>query len=306
MRILACVAVLVLVAQPAPQREIALTFDDLPASQGVEDVNHLVTVTNRILAALAAEEVTAVGFVNEGKLGVDKGRDLRIAILRRWIDGGHALGNHTASHLDFHRTTLEQFQQDVIDGDRVTPALMREAGRNARWFRHPYTHTGLNPEVRSALDRFLAAQGYRTAPFTVENADYVFSDVYRRAKLREDANMLRRVAQEYLAHMDPMLAFFEALSREAFDREIRQILLIHANDINADLLPGLLKRIKARGYRFITLERALEDPAYQTLDEYVGQAGPSWLHRWRIAKRMQSRLGDEPDPPDWLLKLYRP
>jgi peptidoglycan/xylan/chitin deacetylase (PgdA/CDA1 family) len=305
-RILACLAAVSLLVGPAPPREIALTFDDLPASQGVHDVNHLVTVNNRILAALEAERAPAVGFVNEGKLGTDKERDLRIAILRRWVDAGFALGNHTASHLDFHATTLERFQQDVIDGDRVTPALMREAGMKARWFRHPFTHTGLNPEVRTALDRFLAAQGYRTAPFTVENADYIFSDVYRRAKLRDDSTLARQIVRAYLAHIDPMLEFFEALSREAFDREIRQVLLIHANDINADVLPGLLKRIKARGYTFITLERALEDEAYGTPDEYVGQGGPSWLHRWRIAKRMQSRLGDEPNPPDWLLKLYRP
>lgn len=306
MRIPACLALLWLFVQPAAQREIALTFDDLPASQGGEDVNHLVTVNNRILAALEAERAPAVGFVNEGKLGTDKGRDLRIAILRRWVDAGFALGNHTASHLDFHATTLERFQQDVIDGDRVTPGLMHGAGMTARWFRHPFMHTGLNPEIRNALDRFLEAQGYRTAPFTIENADYVFSDVYRRAKLREDFNRQRRVAQAYLAHIDLMLEFFETLSREAFEREVRQVLLIHVNDINADLLPGLLKRIRARGYRFITLERALEDPAYGTPDEYVGQAGPSWLHRWRVAKRMQSRLADEPDPPDWLLKLYRP
>jgi peptidoglycan/xylan/chitin deacetylase (PgdA/CDA1 family) len=305
-RILACLAVLSLLVAPAPPREIALTFDDLPASQGVHDVNHLVTVNNRILAALEAERAPAVGFVNEGKLGTDKERDLRIAILRRWVDAGFALGNHTASHLDFHTTTLERFQQDVIDGDRVTPGLMRDAGMKARWFRHPFTHTGLNPEVRSALDRFLAAQGYRTAPFTVENADYIFSDVYRRAKLRDDSTLSRQIVRAYLAHIDPMLEFFEALSREAFDREIRQVLLIHANDINADVLPGLLKRIRARGYTFITLERALEDEAYGTPDEYVAQGGPSWLHRWRIAKRMQSRLGDEPNPPDWLLKLYRP
>lgn len=306
MRILACFAVLALLAQPAPQREIAVTFDDLPASQGVDDVNHLVTVNNRILAALEAERAPAVGFVNERKLGTDQGRDLRIAILRRWVDAGHALGNHTASHLDFHTTTLERFQQDVIDGDRVTPGLMRGARMTARWFRHPFMHTGQSPEVRIALDRFLAAQGYKTAPFTVENADYVFSGVYRRAKLREDANLSRRVVQAYLAHIDPVLEFFEALSREAFDREIRQVLLIHANDINADVLPGVLKRIRARGYTFITLERALEDEAYGTPDDYVGLAGPSWLHRWRIAKRMQSRLGDEPAPPDWVLKLYRP
>jgi len=44
-----------------------------------------------------------------------------------------------------------------------------------------------------------------------------------------------------------------------FGREITQILLIHANDINTDCPDELLKRLAARGYRFVTLDQAMED-----------------------------------------------
>jgi peptidoglycan-N-acetylglucosamine deacetylase len=53
------------------------------------------------------------------------------------------------------------------------------------------------------------------------------------------------------------------------------------------------------------LTEALRDPAYRLPDDYVGRVGPSWLHRWRVAKRLPSRLRDEPDPPTWVLDLSR-
>ena len=40
---------------------------------------------------------------------------------------------------------------------------------------------------------------------------------------------------------------------------------------------------RARGYRFITLDAALEDPAY-TLPEAPAARGLSWLYRWMLAK----------------------
>lgn len=87
--------------------------------------------------------------------------------------------------------------------------------------------------------------------------------------------------------------------------EIPQILLLHANEINADCLDEMLDRLEARGYAFVSLEEAVRDPAYRTPDEYVGRNGPSWLHRWRVTLGQPSRLRDEPDLPDWALRAYQ-
>ena len=62
--------------------------------------------------------------------------------------------------------------------------------------------------------------------------------------------------------MDSILAFFEARSIEVTGHEIRQILLIHASQLNADAMPDLLAMMRRRGYTFVSLQRALEDPAY--------------------------------------------
>jgi peptidoglycan-N-acetylglucosamine deacetylase len=67
-------------------------------------------------------------------------------------------------------------------------------------------------------------------------------------------------------------------------------------------MPELLRRLRARGYAFVTLDQAAQDPAYQTADNYVGRNGVSWLHRWRVALNLPPRLDGEPDPPQWVLR----
>jgi hypothetical protein len=60
--------------------------------------------------------------------------------------------------------------------------------------------------------------------------------------------------------------------------------------------------MKKRGYTFITLEQALEDPAYRLPDTYAGPQGLSWLHRWSISKGM--KMNEEPREPQWIRQLF--
>jgi peptidoglycan/xylan/chitin deacetylase (PgdA/CDA1 family) len=291
-------------SSPAPARTIALTFDDLPAAQAPDDVAHVMKLNSTIVSALQSAKAPAVGFVNEGKLASDERRDGQVAALRLWIRAGLPLGNHTRSHLDLNDTPIEKYQADILEGESVTAYLRLRASMTEKWFRHPYTHTGPTKEIKDRLDAFLKRQGFTVAPFTVEHVDYMFSDRYRAARLaaRDDA-LAKKIGDAYLAHLDTMLEFFEGLSRETFGREIAQILLIHVNDINADYLPAMLEKMKARGYAFVSLKEAMQDAAYQTPDGYIGPSGPSWLHRWRVAKNLPSKLAAEPDPPKWVSDL---
>ena len=111
--------------------------------------------------------------------------------------------------------------------------------------------------------------------------------------------------EAYLAYSDAMVDWFETLAKEGFGRDIPQILLIHSNDLHTDALDALLTRIEQRGYRWVTLGEAMKDAAYATPDEFVGTSGPSWLHRWRVAKKLPPRMPDEPDPPQWILDLSK-
>lgn len=280
---------------------MALTFDDLPKSQGSSDPEGLRRTSDSIVRTLKAHHAPAVAFVNEQQLY--DGFHLvpeRVEALRTWVNAGVILGNHTYSHPDINNLPLRQYENDIIKGEKTWTRLMR--GRSTeKWFRHPFTHTGPSADIKAALEKFLATRGYRVAPFTIENSDWIFSAAYLKAKASGDASQATRICDEYLSYDDKMLDWFELLAKEDFGHDIPQILLIHSNELHTDALDALLTRFEKRGYRFVTLTEAMNDPAYRTPDEYVGRFGPSWLHRWRMAKHLPWRLDAEPDPPQWVV-----
>jgi peptidoglycan/xylan/chitin deacetylase (PgdA/CDA1 family) len=287
-----------------PSRAIALTFDDLPMAQRLplDQARH---ATERILSALKPAGIRTVAFVNENKLEVPGETDRRLSLLRAWIDAGHELGNHTYSHPDLNSTPLLVYQSDILRGERHIRPMMTSAGKELRWFRHPFTHTGPSQQIKFNVELFLKRKGYRVAPFTIENSDWLFSKVWSDAVRRGDRGSATRIKDAYLDFNDIMFGWFERLSAESFSRDIPQILLLHANALNAEVLPELLARIRARGYRFVSLDEAMADNVYEIRDGYVGKSGPSYIHRWAATRGLPSRLRDEPDPPAWISELFR-
>jgi peptidoglycan/xylan/chitin deacetylase (PgdA/CDA1 family) len=276
-----------LFAQQPLTREVAVTFDDLP---GRASSAHLIRTIKKT-------GVPTIGFVNEGKLTTPD--DTRW--LERWLDAGFDLGNHTYSHGSLHRVDVAQYEEDILRGEKETRALLRKRGRELRWFRHPFLHTGRTLEVRDRVHRFLAQHGYRVAPVTLDNGEWIFAAAYRKAP---DKATRKRIGREYIAYMDRKLAYFEQQSLALFGRNVRHTLLVHANELNADWFDDLAASMKKRGYRFITLERALEDEAYRSEDTWTGGAGISWLHRWAMtAGKKGTFFAGEPKTPQWVLDM---
>jgi peptidoglycan/xylan/chitin deacetylase (PgdA/CDA1 family) len=227
--------------------------------------------------------------------------DARSALVSRWIDAGHEIGNHTFSHEWIDRISLADYQEDVIRGETILRMLLKEKGRTLRYFRHPHLRTGPTAEYKQGLDAFLAGRGYTIAPVTIDNGDYIFSYVYRRAKQRGDTAAMKGIVAAYLTYMEDIFAFFERLSTEVLGYEVSQVLLLHANMLNADHFDALAGMMKDRGYRFITLDEALIDGAYR-LPDGVEKRGLSWLHRWARTKGMARSM--EPDVPEFITTLF--
>ncbi len=282
-------ALLAIVALPQlvhAQREVAVTFDDLPLNTRVfQDIAAQVRITTTLVASIKRHGIPAIGFVNEGKLrSTGRVDERRIALLQYWVSAGLELGNHTYSHLDLHASSVDTYVRDIAQGDSVTTSLLRSSDRRPRYFRHPYLHTGRDLGTRLRVESFLNQRGYVVAPVTIDNSEYVFAAAYERAIARRDQHEQRRIAAAYLDYMDRVFAYYEQQSMALFGREVRQVLLLHANALNADHFSALADVIARRGYRFVPLERALADSAYQSKDHYTGPAGITWLHRWALTR----------------------
>jgi peptidoglycan/xylan/chitin deacetylase (PgdA/CDA1 family) len=287
----------------ATQREVAVTFDDLPVV-GTRDIAAQQQITRNLLHSITAHKVPAIGFVNENKLLDDGVQDKRrVTLLQQWLDAGLDLGNHSFSHPDLHQIPLEAFLTDVVRGEEVTRRLLEKRGSNLRYFRHPFLHVGRDLETQRKLEAFLTSRGCRVAPVTIDNSDWIFASAYAKSSDKSDRRMMERIAAAYLPYMEEKFAYYEKQSMDLLGYEIRQVLLLHANALNADWFDELAKMIKRRGYRFIPLKQALEDKAYGSPDTYAGAGGISWLHRWALTQGKEREFfRGEPATPSFVME----
>jgi len=271
-------------APKPPDRQVAVTIDDLPA--GTADrmsATQITTMSAKLLGTLRDQKIPVVGFVNEKKLYKPGEVDERIKALQMWLDYGFELGNHTFSHSSLNQVGLKAWEEDVILGESVTRMLLGQRKMKLRYFRHPYLDTGRDLLTRREAEAFLVERGYRIAPITLDAWDWMFAGLYEDAKNRNDTGLQQQIVKEYLAYHDAVFAYSEQLSAKILGYEPKQILLLHASNLEADHIGELLDVLRKRGYRFITLEDALSDSAYSLPDTYVGEEGTGWIDHWAIS-----------------------
>ncbi len=300
---LVCAAVPTRGQQPT-QRAIAFTIDDLPAaSASFMTGAEIKELTAKLLGTLKEQKVPAVGFVNEKKLYKLGEVDDRIAALKMWGDNGFELGNHTFAHTSLNRVNLKDWEEEVIRGETVTSLLLAQHNMKMRYLRHPYLDTGRDLQTRREAEAFLVGRGYRIAPVTMDAWDWMYGGVYEDARKRGDTELQKKLVSSYLAHTTEVFEYYEKLSKTLMGYEPAQILLLHGNWLEAEHIGELVELLRKRGYRFITLEEALGDPAYSLPDEYVGEEGGSWLDHWAITRGQPSR--GAPETPKWVVDLSK-
>jgi len=286
-------------AQQPPDRQVAITIDDLPAAANSMSAAEIAAMTSKLLSILRDQKVPVVGFVNEKKLYRFGEVDDRIKALRMWLDYGFELGNHTFSHMSLNQAGLQAWEDDVVQGESVTRLLLAEHKMKLRYFRHPFLDTGRDLQTRRQAEAFLTARGYRIAPITLDAWDWMYAPVYDDAKQRGDAALQQQLVSSYLAHSDTAFAYSEQLAKQTIGYEPKQILLLHANQLEADHIGELLDLLRKRGYRFVTLADALSDQAYSLPDTFVGEEGAGWIEHWAIT------LGHPPQGapvfPQWVI-----
>ena len=275
-----------LAAQSAKlDRQVAVTIDDLPG--GMADklpAAQVTAMTTKLLDTLRDQKIPVVGFVNEKKIYRHGEVDERLNALEMWLDHGFELGNHTFSHASLNQVELKDWEDDVVQGESVIRILLAQHKMPLRYFRHPYLDTGRDLQTRRKAEEFLTQRGYRIAPVTLDGWDWMFAGVYEDAKKRNDKTLQQQIVKDYLAYHDAVFAYAEQLSVKIVGYEPKQVLLLHASNLEADHIGELLDVLRKRGYRFITLQDALGDPAYSLPDTYVGEEGTGWLEHWAITQ----------------------
>ena len=283
---LLCLCTLIISFAPLearPQRgTIALTFDDLPALTILKNQASVNYLNTKLLQGLKRHKITATGFVNESKID-ELDRSQQIRILERWLKASMDLGNHTYSHESPNILGAAAYINDIARGEPVTRGLLAAKHRRIGWFRHPYLETGTPEAVKREIDDWLRAHGYRIAPVTVDADDWEFAEPYEDAIARKNETRRKHIRAVYLDYTAKSIRWYRSAARALFGRDIAYVMLLHATRLNADSIDELARILKREQLTPVTLEQAMTDPAYDTIDPYAGKDGIEWLERWSLA-----------------------
>jgi peptidoglycan/xylan/chitin deacetylase (PgdA/CDA1 family) len=252
--------------QSKPRRYIAVTIDDLPVVSTRTDLKNRQEITKKLLAHVTKAKVPAVGFVNENKLYTNNRSDDR------------------------------KRDEPQIDLLRSWTAAGLELGN------HTFYHNSLNrTDLKQYQNEILLGEAVTKELMKEKNKPVrYFRHPYLHTGLSMEVKTGLNTA--YIPYMNAKMDYWERQSVKIFGREIKQIFLMHANFINSDYFDDLAQMLKARGYKFVTLENALKDEAYKLPDNFVRNNGISWLHRWALDKGKENVLPDEPKVPEFVLK----
>ncbi|MGL1889271.1 MAG: polysaccharide deacetylase family protein [Reichenbachiella sp.] len=269
--------VLLAVVELSAQPQVSFTFDDGRATdQGgypLEEWNQM------ILDKLTAIQVKATFFTRgHGMLG-EKGQ----YVFESWDTAGHQIANHTFSHPNYSsdQVTITQYQAEILKQD----SIISPYNNYTRLFRFPYLREGNTSEKVDAMRLFLKEQGYQNGHVTIDDWDwYIDSRLTKRldsTSLTEDE--LNAYRTFYVNHIFEVAQRSEALSYELTGRNIKHVMLMHHNLVNALFLDALIEKFKQEGWNFVSSSEAFEDPIY---DEVPGFAGNGLLDAIAIDRDM--------------------
>ena len=299
-----CVALLLPVAANAAREDIALTFDDLPALTLLKSQAYVNYANETILRGLKRHHYPAIGFVNEGKFD-DLVRAEQIEILQKWLDAGMTLGNHTYSHSTPNQINAEGYIDDIERGEQVTRPMLAARKMELCWFRHPYLETGVPEQEKNKIDHWLTEHGYRIAPVTMENSDWMFAEPYDDAIARHDDARVAHIRKSYLDYTEKMVVWHQNAAHTLLGRPFSYVMLLHSTRLNADAFEALVAIIKRHNLRPVTLEKAMRDPAYKIHDPYVGPEGVEWLERWSLELHKDLPWESYSEPPEDIHAEYQ-
>ena len=261
-------------------REVAFTFDDskLDGGGGLrwQDIN------DRILRALAARKLKAALFVCGKRIDHPQGKDL----IAQWDRAGHAIANHSYSHLYFNASrgpgshanvTLAQFEADVLKNE----PLIANYTHFTRLFRFPFFKEGETIPKRDGMRQFLKEHNYRIGRATIDASDWAISSRLELRVKQNPAAELTPYRDFFLQHIWERARYYDSLSRRVLGRSPCHTVLLHHNPLNAFFLDDLIGMFVAKGWTPADADYAFRDDIYDRQPNIL-PAGESLI--WALAK----------------------
>lgn len=252
------------------KKEMAITFDELPGSQSFGEVDYQ-AINYLVLQALKKHKVKATGFV------VGSYIEDNFDLLGEWLNQGHQLGNLTFNQQDFNDVDFDSFIRDIVHGEDALEPMLEGFGQKKRFFRYPYLHYGTSVEGKREVQQFLEDHNITVAHATIVVEDYLYNLSLEKVGKTPDSAQYEQLMNDYINHVLDQIEGTERMAREVLGRPCRQILELRANRLNAIYLDEMLTQIEKIGYKFISLDRALNDKLYEAPEAYYDLKGVGYI-----------------------------
>jgi peptidoglycan-N-acetylglucosamine deacetylase len=276
------IALMGIVGVSASAQQIAFTWDDLPSHAALPPGETRVEIGLKLIAAMKEAKMPPVyGFVNGVRTEEEP---LSTPMLANWRSAGLLLGNHTWSHVNLNQSSLETWEADLLKDEDILKADMEDA--DWHWLRYPNLAEGETAEKRLGARRFLAEHGYKIAGVTMSFQDYAYNDPYARCVAKNDTAAVAQLEAAYLAAADAAIDSSRAMSKVLYGRDIPYVLLMHVGALDAKMLPRLLQLYRDRGFTFVRLEDAEQDPFYRNDIDLSLPPAPDTLEEAMRAKKL--------------------
>ncbi|MDX3895530.1 polysaccharide deacetylase family protein [Pusillimonas sp.] len=232
---------------------IALTFDDGfdVASGGPQAVAD----NAAMLAVLKQHRLRGMLFPS----GIALENADNLALVRAWSADGHAIGNHTYLHGALSQSDTAEYFADV---ERAQAILQTLPGWCPR-LRFPYLDEGASAMQHDEAMRWLAQHDYGVASATIFMPDWELAQQYLQTLQTGSPTRAALFRRDYLRRIMAQAQAQNAYWTHKLKRSPAHVLLLHANHLNAAVLPDLLQALDEQGWTLVDPAIALQDPIYQ-------------------------------------------
>ena len=197
---------------PSEPKRVALTFDDVP--------DELFTL--QVLDALKKHGVRATFFV------VGNRAEDHPEVVKRMVEDGHVLGNHSYSHVNFPKVSNDEFHEEVLMTQKAVDEVV--GGYQMKYIRPPYGN------IADDQIKWLVSQKLKIVNWNVDSLDWKGIDA-------------DEVEKNIMSQVKP-----------------GSIILQHgAGGAGEDLsgtvqaLPRIIQKLQDQGYEFVTLPELIHD-----------------------------------------------
>ena len=263
-------------------QKVAITFDDLPLNGDLPPGMTRVDITRNTLAVLQKRHLPAAyGFVNARKL---EGNADAAEALKLWA-AAEPVGSHTYSHMDLNENSPEAFEREIEQNEPALELLAAKDG-NWHWLRYPYLREGDSVEKRRSVRAYLLAHQYRVAQVTLDWEDYLWNSAYARCVAKNDATSIAWLRSSYLDIATQYLDLGREMAKLVYGHDINHVLLLHLGAFSSTILPDVFDLMKKKGFKFVTLEQAESDPAYEGDPDAGSKYGGTLLEEWMDVRKI--------------------